>query len=225
MMSHQNSPIQLLLALVFSCLSLSPVSSQVPLDSPSFISPETEVDYTPLRNLLSKQQWREANETTLRLMLKAINRDQQGWVSREDIAKLACWDLKTLDNLWKEYSQGKFGFSVQFAIFVEAGNKPGKLVNPEFYDDFGNQIGWREDNQWIIFKENLNYSLDAPVGHLPNPREQYQITGGRLNYTTLTQRMVECNLVSYQLDQQPIYQPLEDTNRVEEKPRKPDTMK
>ncbi|MGB5592892.1 MAG: GUN4 domain-containing protein, partial [Crocosphaera sp.] len=165
-------------------------------------------DYTPLENNLKRKQWLEANETTISLMLQAVNRDQQGWIPREDVEKLSCWDLKTIDELWKQYSNGKFGFTVQFPIFVATGNRPGRLVDTEAYDNFGSQVGWREDGQWVAFKYSLNYTLDAPVGHLPNPRPEYQITGGRLNYTALSQRLVECGLVTYSDPRKPInYQP------------------
>ena len=69
---------------------------------------------------------------------------------------------------------------MQYPIFVRTGNRPGRLVATESYDAFGDAVGWREPNpdppergsrnQWIIFSGNLNYSLDAPIGHLPNPR-------------------------------------------------------
>ncbi len=210
---------KLWLALALSCLSLSPVSSQDTINlkeiqsgDRSLISPETGVDYTSLQNRLKQQQWQEANETSTRLILKAINREEQGWMSREDVAQLACWDLKTIDSLWKEYSQGKFGFSVQFPIFIDTGNKPGRLVASDSYDEFGTRVGWRQDNQWISFKHNLTYSLDAPIGHLPNPRSEYQITGGRLNYMALTQRMVECGVVSYTLPKRSTYQYQESPN-------------
>ena len=205
---------KLLLALVFSCLSLPPVLpedtinlTETKLSDRFLMSPETGVDYTLLQKRLQQQQWQEANETSTRLILKAVNRDEQGWMSREDVVKLACWDLKTLDGLWKEYSQGKFGFSVQFPIFIDTGNKPGRLVASDSYDDFGTRVGWRKDDQWIAFKHNLIYSLDAPIGHLPNPRSEYQITGGRLNYIALTQRMVECRLVSYSFPRRRTYNP------------------
>ncbi|MEA5509149.1 GUN4 domain-containing protein [Crocosphaera sp. UHCC 0190] len=200
---------KLLLAFVFSCLSLSAISAQeMPKNDQSLISPETGVDFSPLRNRLEKQEWLKANEITNTLILQSIKRDEQGWMSRDDIATMPCWDLKTIDQLWKEYSQGRFGFSVQFSIFVETGNKPGRLLASDAYDDFGTRIGWRKDGQWVAFKQNLDYSLDAPLGHLPNPRSEYQITGGRLNYTALTQRMVECRLVNYSDPRKPFnYQP------------------
>lgn len=205
---------QLGLALVLSLLPASNIlgqglpSTEQEVNSPSNLtSPETGVDYTRLQTLLAKQEWRKANDMTGQLMLKAANRESQGWVSTQDIEKFSCWDLGTIDSLWKQYSNGRFGFSAQFPIFLKTGNKPGRLVASENYDAFGDEVGWREPNpsppergprnQWIIFKGNLNYSLDAPVGHLPNARSEYQITGGRLEYTMLTKRLVECQVVAF----------------------------
>lgn len=195
--------------LLFSGVSLLPlVAQESPSNQQSLLSPETGVDYTPLQENLQQQQWLNANETTISLMLEAVKRNQQGWIPRKDLEKLSCWDLNTIDQLWKQYSNGRFGFSVQFPIFVETGNRPGRLVDTEAYDNFGTRVGWRKDGQWIAFKYSLNFSLDAPVGHLPNPRPEYQITGGRLNYTVLSQRLVDCGLVSYSDPRKPMnYEP------------------
>ncbi len=200
---------QLLWILVFTGVSaFSVLGQETPNNQPSLLSPETGIDYTPLQESLQRQRWMQANETTTNLMLQAVNRQEQGWIPQEEVKKFACWDLKTIDALWKEYSRGKFGFTVQFPIFVETGNRPGRLVDTEAYDNFGTRIGWRKDGQWVQFKLNIDYSLDAPMGHLPNPRQEYQITGGRLNYTALTQRMVECGLVAYSDPRRPVnYQP------------------
>lgn len=173
----------------------------------SWVSPTTGIDYQPLQKLLATGQWREANEATGQLIQKATNRTAPGWVRTDDIAVFPCWDLQTIDTLWKQASDGRFGFSAQFPIYIETGNKPGRLVATDSYEIFGDRVGWRtprsernDPNQpritdWIAFKENLNFSLEAPVGHLPNPRQEYQVTGGRLLYTALAKRLVECKVV------------------------------
>ncbi|ACK71155.1 GUN4 domain protein [Gloeothece citriformis PCC 7424] len=194
---------RLFLALALSLVPFIDVTAQPSFQTaPSsrsqqaLISPETKVDYSRLQTLLAEGNWRGANDETFLLLLKAANRDKQGWVTIEDVRKLPCWDLQTLDNLWTRYSQGRFGFSTQFQIFVATGNRPGRLAAIENYEKFGDEIGWRKNNDWIQFKENLDYSLNAPIGHLPSPRQEYQLSGARLEYTTLTERMVQCNLVS-----------------------------
>jgi hypothetical protein len=187
------------LAVALSVLPTSAVFAQLFSQAngeSTLISPQTQIDYNSLRQLLAAKQWRKANDRTERLMLRAANRQAQGWVSSQDIAKFPCWDLQTIDRLWKESSDGRFGFSVQYPIFLETGNRPGRLVDVDAYEKFGDRVGWREQQEWVSFKENLTYNLDAPVGHLPNPRQEYQINGGRLEYVTLTKRMVECKLVA-----------------------------
>ena len=181
-----------------SVSSTKPAATPTPTSSPaiSLISPSTGIDYAPLQKRLQAQQWQAANDLTRILMLRAAKRDRQGWLTAEDIQQLPCWDLQTIDNLWKTYSDGRFGFTVQYGIFVSTGNRPGRLMMPEAYDKFGDQVGWRKDNQWIIFKQGLDYRLEAPRGHLPNPRDEYQINGGRLEYTNLTKRLSDCQIVT-----------------------------
>ncbi|MFM7439374.1 MAG: GUN4 domain-containing protein, partial [Snowella sp.] len=195
------------LALTFTVLPINSIFGQATSpnepqlnSSSNLTSPETGVNYAPLQALLSQQEWRKANDMTGQLMLEATNRQSQGWVATQNIEKFPCWDLAQIDSLWKQYSNGHFGFSVQFPIFIETGNRPGRLVASEAYDAFGDAVGWREPNpnppergprnQWIIFRGNLKYNLASPLGHLPNPRSEYQITGGRLEYTTLTKRLL-----------------------------------
>jgi hypothetical protein len=190
----------LILAILLSCLPLNNAMADLnkqnntSKENPNLISPETKVDYNPLAELLSKGQWRKANDETRHVLMQATGREQIGWVPTEDIKKLSCWDLKTIDDLWVKYSNGRFGLSVQLPIYIETGNRPGKLITDDAYTKFGDRLGWRYNGDWIIFIEKLNYTLDAPMGHLPNPRPEYSITGGRLQYSTLAQRMVQCKI-------------------------------
>lgn len=158
------------------------------------VSPETGVDYTPLRNLLAERKWEEANGKTIQLALKAAGREQQGSVSPDDIAKLACGDLETIDKLWKRYSDGHFGLSVQYPIYISTGNRAGSY-DVEAYERFGDRVGWRKDGDWIRFYKNLTFALSAPVGHLPRLSYSYNLQGGWLGYTALTKRLVECKVV------------------------------
>lgn len=203
----------ILLAGLLSLLSAWSAIAQLPAKTPSsdpnpdtsLVSPTTGIDYVPLQKLLASGQWREANEKTGQLFQQATHRTAPGWVRSDDIAVFPCWDLQTIDTLWKDASNGRFGFSAQFPIYIETGNKPGRLVATDAYDNFGDRVGWRiprndpknpKITDWIAFKENLNFTLEAPVGHLPNPRQEYQVTGGRLLYTALAQRLVECKVVT-----------------------------
>ncbi|MEC4817266.1 MAG: GUN4 domain-containing protein, partial [Scytonema sp. PMC 1069.18] len=96
---------------------------------------DRNVDYTRLRDFLKAGQWKKADEETLAVMLKASGRDKVGWLNTESIENFPCTDLATIDKLWVEYSNGRFGFSVQKRIWLSVGKDVGK---------FGDAIGWRK---------------------------------------------------------------------------------
>ncbi|MGK7878732.1 MAG: GUN4 domain-containing protein [Crocosphaera sp.] len=200
---------ELLCILLFSSVSaFSVLGQETPDNQSSLISSETEIDYTELEESLQRKQWLRANEITSNLLLQSADREEQGWIaiiqpkppedelvnSLKITTPIKCEDLRIIDDLWKKHSEGKFGFTVQLDVFLETDNVPGRLVDTEAYDKFGDSIGWRNQDGWIQFKYNLNFSSEAPRGHLPNPRPEYQITGGRMNYIALTQTMQDCGM-------------------------------
>ncbi|MEB3145320.1 MAG: GUN4 domain-containing protein, partial [Cylindrospermopsis raciborskii 1523720] len=75
-----------------------------------------------------------------------------------------CKELRTIDNLWLRYSQGKFGISVQQEIYKNLGGT--KEFNIEVWESFGDRVGWRKQGSWLYYKD-LNFSLSAPTGQLP----------------------------------------------------------
>ena len=79
------------------------------------------MDYINLRNLLAAKKWKEADEETRRVMLKVAGREEGGWLDRKSIDKFPCEDLRTIDQLWVKYSNGRFGFSVQERIYQSLG--------------------------------------------------------------------------------------------------------
>ncbi|MEI2580272.1 GUN4 domain-containing protein [Scytonema sp. PRP1] len=93
--------------------TLPPNEPPEPSDLPS----EKGVDYTRLRDLLAAGKWKEADEETFAVMLKASGRENDGWLDIESIKNFPCTDLRTIDQLWVKYSNGGFGFSVQKRIW------------------------------------------------------------------------------------------------------------
>lgn len=143
--------------------------------TPNDLSSEKDVDYTRLRDLLKAGKWKEADQETLAVMLKASGREREGWLDFKSIENFPCTDLRTIDQLWVEYSNGRFGFSVQKRIYGSVG---------KVYDEFGDRVGWRKwgtvvVDRWFGLKQQtekqrkwLNYSdllfnTSAPEGHLP----------------------------------------------------------
>lgn len=149
---------------------------------------EVGIDYITLRNLLVAKSWREANQETQRLLLQACGREA-GQLREEDIRQLPCRDLYTIDYLWLHYSDGVFGFSVQQDIWKSVGgstytpnpnweqfskNRGKWRVNSPWHR-FGGRVGWRNKEIWLS-SDRLNFSLEAPKGHLPFWQSGEQLT-------------------------------------------------
>ncbi|UJS06236.1 serine/threonine-protein kinase [Cylindrospermopsis raciborskii] len=161
------------------------VLQYMPTDSPTVINPPEVTDsptviptleetpittpsrYTQLETLLKAQNFREADEETARVMLAVANRQSEGWLRIEDAENFPCQELRTIDNLWLKYSQGKFGISVQQEIYKNLGGT--KQFDVNVWRSFGDRVGWRKQGSWPIWLDykDLNFSLSAPTGHLP----------------------------------------------------------
>ena len=180
--------------------SFNPISEQptLPSSPPStspttvatLISKATGVDYTKLRDLLAAEKWKEADQETTRAMLQTAGRENEGWLRTEDIEKFSCEDLRIIDQLWLDSSQGKFGFSVQKDIYQNLGGT--REFVPEVWLNFGNQVGWRKEENWLQYKD-LTFNLNASRGQLPL---HYELAlwegswGGRFLFS----RVSVCNL-------------------------------
>jgi serine/threonine-protein kinase len=107
------------------------------------------IDYSELEKLLKAQEWRKADELTAKLMLKATNREKEGWLDAEYIKNFPCEDLRTIDQLWVHYSNSKFGFSIQKKIWLECGGEIGKY-DFKVWDKFGAKVGWYNPPKFFI---------------------------------------------------------------------------
>ncbi|MBD2691830.1 serine/threonine-protein kinase [Anabaena catenula] len=120
------------------------------------------MDYRKLRDLLAQGKWREADEKTARVMLAVAKRENEGCLDVKDIDHFPCEDLRTIDQLWVKYSDGKFGLSVQKRIYQSFGGT--RECNREIWKKFGDKVGWSGDTRWLAVE---HITLKAPEGHLP----------------------------------------------------------
>ena len=129
---------------------------------------EKGVDYTTLDSLLAAGKWKEADQETARVMCLAAGRGKERWLRVEDIDNFPCKDLRTINQLWLHYSNGKFGFSVQKAIYQSlGGTRMYHEYNEEVWLKFCARVGWRVKGKWLNY-EDLTYNTDkAARGHLP----------------------------------------------------------
>ncbi len=136
------------------------------------------MDYTTLEKLLAASQWEEADRETDALMIRVSGREEEGRLNLEDAKNFPCRDLRTIDQLWTEYSNGHFGFSIQRRIWSKLGGD---------YEQFSDRLGWRRETEWLSYTD-LTFNLTSPLGHLPTWGRR-----GRL-WSFLANRLKKCSL-------------------------------
>lgn len=151
----------------------------VTTDPSDDLSSERGVNYKKLQDLLKAKRWKEADQETRALMVKAVGQEETYWFKKHDkeaIKTFPCSDLRTLDQLWVKYSDGHFGFSVQKQIYDH-------LNQDE--TEWSKQVGWQKQGigwykpvtaigrllTWMSY-DDLTFALHAPRGHLPALGEQ-----------------------------------------------------
>ncbi|WP_169268267.1 MULTISPECIES: GUN4 domain-containing protein [Brasilonema] len=68
--------------------------------------------YAQLAYYLAAGEWKEADEETNKVMLEVAGGEKQGYLELEDIRQFPCEDLRIIDKLWVEYSNGHFNVSI-----------------------------------------------------------------------------------------------------------------
>jgi serine/threonine-protein kinase len=162
------------------------------------------VDYTPLRNALAAGQWKIADQLTRDLVLSLTGR--AGAVLRvEDVEQIPCPDVKQLNQLWNQASQGRFGFRAQQKMWQATVGKsldPGSA--PSTTNDalmaYVKKVGWFNQNGYTIQYGDLTFATNAPMGHLPayvflqdnSPSDGIYTRGAAMLVPSLAQRVVFC---------------------------------
>ncbi|BAZ17575.1 hypothetical protein NIES4071_94550 [Calothrix sp. NIES-4071] len=140
--------------------------------------------YSKLRSLLASGNWRAADEETNQKIFSLLGMTNANSLTIGMVSKIPRKELKEIDYLWKKYSKGRFGFSVQkeiydsseshyFTTYIDEpgllGKMLGKTAKPIGHytskeDKFFQTIGWSK----FGFYNSLNFSRHAPSGHLPS---------------------------------------------------------
>jgi hypothetical protein len=147
-----------------------------------------------LEKLLEQKKWKEADQKTNQVLVKITNRESVGYLDEDAIKKMSCTYLKTIDQLWKKYSGGLFGFSVQKRIFMETDNQLEDEAltryDPNAYIHFADLVRWIESGKdgkekWKSY-DQMTFSLEAPEGHLPRLNQLEKGMKMDLNYQLMS---------------------------------------
>lgn len=119
------------------------------------------INYIPLQRSLISNNFKQANQLTQKHLheLAGLNdTNDRRWLYFTDILNLPSVDLKTIDTLWRIYSEGQFGFSIQREIW---------LYNEKNWDKLWHRIGWKIDDIALRYPNDFVWDNTAPAGHLP----------------------------------------------------------
>jgi len=163
------------------------------------IPSQVGANYSLLRDLLAKGEFKAADQETLNIMRWIAYRNQngltwekryeiQGGINEKSIKGIPCTELQTINKLWLKESNGHFGFSIQKQIYEKVGQDFNKLKV---------SIGWFRkqetftEGRWIPYSE-YTFNLNAPKGHLPasDPR----LSGSYADWSGLMGRLKQCGL-------------------------------
>ena len=140
----------------------------------ALISPKTGIDYTKLRDLLKEGKWSEADLHTYQLVEQIIksakNDNQHIFIELKTIAEYSCPDVRTVDYLWKKYSNNQFGFSPQQQVWQNV-NQDGDF-STQTWRRFATEVGWKKgevanSSGYLLYDELDFEPSKAPAGHLP----------------------------------------------------------
>jgi hypothetical protein len=139
----------------------------------SLISKKSGVNYTRLRDLLAGGKWQEADQETNKaigiLVTEVVRAREDGVgsrIARDSDYDIPCEDLRTINQLWLHYSNGKFGFSVQKKIYESLGGT--RNWNDKVWREFKYRVGWRKGGRYLSYSD-LTFNVElAPKGHLPS---------------------------------------------------------
>ena len=118
-----------------------------------------------LEEFLQQQDFSNADKQTWELMKQIANGGSTFYVTYDEIKNFSCSALRKMDNLWLEYSQGKFGYSVQKNIWQSiGGNSDADLKT---FRRFAIKVGWKTGSD-LDATGYITYSNPrGPQGHYP----------------------------------------------------------
>ncbi|KAK7391281.1 hypothetical protein VNO78_19695 [Psophocarpus tetragonolobus] len=177
-------------------LSLTPSNSHITYS----ISQTAPSSFDFLHHHLSTKNFQQADEETRRLLIVLAGEAAQkrGYVFFSEVQFIPESDLRTIDTLWRENSDNKFGYSVQKRILEKA--------NGDF-TKFFIKVGWMkkldtevEQYNYRSFPSEFIWDLndDTPEGHLPltNALRGTQLLNNLLNHPAFDAVQQEQNVDS-----------------------------
>ena len=152
--------------------------------------------YSQLQEYLKAGKFKEADQETSRVILDAVNRSRDD-LTPNDMKQLPCTILQVIDKLWRDYSNDRFGLSIQLSLYMEVGGSIATLraQNMGILEKYGDRVGWRKNGKWEGGNyDNWDLSLSAPEGTFP--ALWWKSPYGFKMATFCFMRLIECDLTN-----------------------------
>ena len=152
--------------------------------------------YSQLQEYLKAGKFKEADQETSRVILDAVNRSRDD-LTPNDMKQLPCTILQVIDKLWRDYSNDRFGLSIQLSLYMEVGGSIDTLraQNMGILEKYGDRVGWRKNGKWEGGNyDNWDLSLSAPEGTFP--ALWWKSPYGFKMATFCFMRLIECDLTN-----------------------------
>tara|TARA_Y100001970_G_scaffold288149_1_gene414631 strand:- start:8697 stop:9416 length:720 start_codon:yes stop_codon:yes gene_type:complete len=150
-------------------------------------SSDQGINYDEMQLKLLEQDFEEADRLTSAYLRRLAGKiaEKRGYVFYSEVKNISGIDLITIDRLWKIYSQGKFGFSIQAKLL--------KTVDKR-YDLLWPKIGWKNNGIWTRYPSSFNWTLNAPDGHMPlvNQLRGVRLMDSILKHPSIAKRHDNC---------------------------------
>jgi hypothetical protein len=151
--------------------------------------------YVKLQGFLREGNFKDADRETTNIILDISGCDSRDSLSPEDIQKFPCHALTVIDKLWVNYSQQRFGFSIQLGLYRGLGGSIETLRTQDtpILKSFAEKVGWYTDDKLQFdHYDNWDFSLAAPVGCFP--AAWWKSPYGLKMVTYFFTRLIKCDL-------------------------------
>lgn len=157
-----------------ACL-LGTISLPVWLASP--YSSAVGADFGPLEKRLKNEQWEAAAEETQDLVFQISKKNAhptigQDMLTAQAVESFPCKDIKSLDALWRKYSQDRFGYRSQLLEVKRQAfdlNYERLRETPDVWEKFAKQVGWQAWQERTDDALAVKVKTDVPEGTFPLP--------------------------------------------------------
>jgi len=159
----------------------------------------SDSNYARLSSMLEGGHWQYADCETYELLIRSVGKEPYDWFSTEDLLRIPCEVLCSVEDLWVKNSKGRFGFGKQKALYLACGGTldgeyPGQLIDKLFLQE----VGWPLRNKKIYMDANVTKQPRLPYGCVKrNWIWEGGIlcsTGESVGYWSLFKRIHECGL-------------------------------